>query len=277
MPDKFGLELLRLATDGADSSPSNAVIVITHWKMLTEGLRCAGTGETFSADTDISPPTEGLPSGWSGVGEEGVHCLKYRHKDTNEKFVLKSFATSTGEASSIGEQAHQTVIMMRVGDEKTAELSLKLSEETNKTTADKFKLTREDDLLKRIEEALIRPFFNKKTEKKEEKEKKDDDRDRDRRDPLREDPRRDPRGPDPRQPPRMPDFPDPFGPPGGGPYGPGGPGGPFGPGGGGPGPLWDDVPGLPRPSFGPRGGGGRGGFGGGMGGGNPFGGGGGFI
>ena len=124
MPDKFGLELLRLATDGADSSPANAVIVITHWKMLTgqslyvmitmsrssfsifslhgtEGLRCAGTGETFSADTDISPPTEGLPSGWSG-GEEGVHCLKYRHKDTNEKFVLKSFANSTGEASSIG-------------------------------------------------------------------------------------------------------------------------------------------------------------------------------
>jgi len=142
MSDKFGLELLRLATDGANLSPANVVVVVTHWKMLIEGLRCAGTGETFSADTDISPPTEGLPSGWNG-GEEGVHCIKYRHKDTNEKFILKSFATSVGEASSIaGEQAHQTVIMMRVGDEKTAELSLKLSEETTKATTDKFKLTR---------------------------------------------------------------------------------------------------------------------------------------
>ena len=58
------------------------------------------------------------------------------------------FAVYTFYFTPAGEQAHQTVIMMRVGDEKTAELSLKLSEETNKTTTDKFKLTREDDLLK---------------------------------------------------------------------------------------------------------------------------------
>ena len=63
-------------------------------------------------------------------------------------FAVYSTLHCTFYFTPAGEQAHQTVIMMRVGDEKTAELSLKLSEETNKTTADKFKLTREDDLLK---------------------------------------------------------------------------------------------------------------------------------
>ena len=53
--------------------------------------------------------------------------------------------------------------MMRVGDEKTAELSLKLSEETNKTTTDKFKLTREDDLLKvwPLNAGFIQAFFKR--------------------------------------------------------------------------------------------------------------------
>ena len=69
------------------------------------------------------------------------------------------FAVYTFYFTPACEQAHQTVIMMRVGDEKTAELSLKLSEETNKTTTDKFKLTREDDLLKVWPLTTLSRFF----------------------------------------------------------------------------------------------------------------------
>lgn len=259
--DKFGLELLRLSVGGdSDSgvfgSRANAVIVLAHWKLLSDGFRCVGNGETFSADGDISPPTEALPPGWDNM-DDGIHCLRYRHKTSNEKFILKSFVTATesdqaGASSASGGQ-HQTVILLRVGDDKTAEIDVNLTEEI-KESEGKFKPVHEDQLLAKIEEKLVRPLV-KKEEGGEAKKKKEEDQDR-RRDPLR-DPRDPPGGRDPRNPrgpPRIPDMPDPD-------LDPDNPFNPFGPGGGPNGPLWDPLPGMPP--MGPPGafpGPGRGGF-----------------
>ena len=77
------------------------------------------------------------------------------------------------------------MIMLRVGDEKTGEMSVGADETTE--NGGKFKVANEDDLLKRIEEKLIRPFFPKKDEdNKKDKKKESDDQPSRPHDPLME-------------------------------------------------------------------------------------------
>ena len=184
--------------------------------------------------------------------DDGLHCLRYRHKTTNEKFVLKSFVTATesdqASSSTASGGQHQIVVLLRVGDDRTSELDIDLNEEVSESE-ERFKPIREDQMLAMIEDKLLKPLMKvKKSEEGDEKKRKSDESEQRDRDPLRGPGRPGRPGPPPRGPPRLPDMPGPGNPdPDDDPFGP------FGPGGGNPnGPLWDPVPGLPN--MGPRGG-----------------------
>jgi len=239
--EKFGLELVRHSVGGAGNK-AEAVVVLVHWRLLSEGLRCCGNGDAFSSQTDTRP-SELLPAEWNSNAD--VYQLKYRHRKTNEKFVLK--AVPGGPLV--------TLVLMRVGDEKVQQMEVDTNAECDDVT-----IKNEDKLLQAVEDKLIRPFFPQ--EKKEEEKK-----------PASRDPGPPPRDPDydPLREPRYPDMP--------GPPRPGMPDMPFGPRPGAD-PFFDPM-GLPgggemymdRPGRRPPGGGRfPGGGGGGMGGGFPGGG-----
>jgi len=161
MTDKFGLELLRsTVADAAAKSAPDAIVVLTHWRLLFEGLRCCGSGDVFSTQTDTRP-TELLPNDWNDNSD--VYQLKYKHKKTNEKFVFK--AVPGGPSL--------TLILVRVGDEKTQEMSVDLASECEESGG-KVTLKNEDQLLKAIEDKLIRPFFPEEKKKDKEEDKKSD-------------------------------------------------------------------------------------------------------
>lgn len=257
----FGLELVR-ATSGAPGKAEDCVVTLVHWSLLTKGLRCSGLGEAFeSADTETSRPSEILPQGWNSGP---AFALKYRHAATNEKFVLKAVTT----------KPFLTVILVRVGDEKSGSLNVEIGKEVRRREGDdeeggpSFELVDEDVLVARVESELLSLFFKK--EPPESSAKKSDEQKRDDRDPDRGPSRppggRDPPGRDPFRDP-WPDMPR-------HPFRPDHPGFPFGPGGGGvPDPFFDQPGGADLDPFGRRGGGGM--FmgpnrGGGLGGSGPF-------
>ena len=194
--DKFGLELVQNSVSNQTKNGSDAVVVLAHWRLLIEGLRCCGEGEVFSSESD-SKPSELLPSNWNSNPD--VYQLKYRHRTTNEKFVLKAVPV----------ESQLTAILMRVGDEKTQEMNIDLNSETE-TTDGKVEFKNVDKLIKSIEEKLIRPFFPEKKKEEAKTDLRDDSRPRPPRpDPDNYRPERDPPFPDiPGMPrPGMPDMP----------------------------------------------------------------------
>ena len=139
--DKFGLELV-LKAHQIDSKIKKLVVTL-HWCLLKRGLRCAGSGENFSENSD-APLSEILPLNWSK--DDNVFALKYRQESNHpNKFIFKILRD--------GEIAN--VFLLRMSDEATKTLSVDLV----KVIGDDLNTPNEDELLKKAFVELLDDFL----------------------------------------------------------------------------------------------------------------------
>ena len=139
--DKSFLETV-LKAHQIDSKIKKLVVTL-HWCLLKRGLRCTGSGENFSENSD-APLSELLPLNWSK--DDNVFAFKYRQESNHpNKFIFKIL--KDGDIANI--------FLLRMSDEATKTLNVDLSKEIN----DDLNIANEDELLSKAFVELLDEFL----------------------------------------------------------------------------------------------------------------------
>ncbi|XP_060627852.1 proteasome inhibitor PI31 subunit isoform X1 [Anolis sagrei] len=111
-----GLELLFSSVSPDLSCPQDALVCYLHWKLISHGYRCLGTGDQPGANERKS---EMLPPGWNADKE--LYTMRYRAKDDSRDLLLKGIMVDGSIILNVMEPKSQ----------KVADLTLKVTDYVN--------------------------------------------------------------------------------------------------------------------------------------------------
>ena len=144
--DNFGLALIQKAYETEIKTKADKIVVLIHWCLLNRGLRQSGSGDNFSVDDGAV--SELLPGNWN---LNDNYTFKYRQaSNLPNKFVLKVLIDND----------IANVIMLRVSDEKTTNVSVDLSQEIQPDLS----VTDEKEFLYKISKDLLEELIPLKKE-----------------------------------------------------------------------------------------------------------------
>ncbi|RUS91642.1 hypothetical protein EGW08_000615 [Elysia chlorotica] len=86
-----GFELLFLSVRDQLQSNDDAAIAVVHWNLISNGLKCCGTGDTWpNSQSENHIGSEALPQGWSQ--DQSIYTLRYVDPTSNRTYLMKALA-----------------------------------------------------------------------------------------------------------------------------------------------------------------------------------------
>ncbi|CAN0181909.1 proteasome inhibitor PI31 subunit [Lampetra fluviatilis] len=138
-----GLELLFEGAARGVASPSDALLCLLHWELVTAGYKCRGLGEQ-AGESDKN--SELLPQGWNDVKD--VYTLRYASKDRS--LLLKVIPI----------ESEAIINLMDTKTEQVVDLTLKLTEYIDEDNLQDFErvFKNQDGLRNLVARELVEPL-----------------------------------------------------------------------------------------------------------------------
>ncbi|XP_059158279.1 proteasome inhibitor PI31 subunit-like [Physella acuta] len=194
-----GFELLYSTVVQQIRSSDDAAIIAVHWNLISNGLRCCGSGESWpERQNENYVGSEFLPEGWNS--QEAIYALRYVDPTSNRTYLMKALAI---EGSLI-------LHLLRCFDEKTVSTTVRSRDFVNDihpSIASTF------NNLSELNTQVTKDLYTKMVERPQRRSDSESSQSHPTRSPLLEDPRRGVSGGAGYHPPRQPirpDYSDPF-------------------------------------------------------------------
>ncbi|KAK3773172.1 hypothetical protein RRG08_013759 [Elysia crispata] len=108
-----GFELLFQSIRDQLRSNDDAAIAVVHWNLISKGLKCCGTGDTWpNTQSENNTGDEALPLGWNQ--DNSIYTLRYLDPASNGTYLMKALAM---DGSLI-------LHLVRCFDEKTVSMTI---------------------------------------------------------------------------------------------------------------------------------------------------------
>ncbi|CAG5134915.1 unnamed protein product [Candidula unifasciata] len=86
-----GFELLYNSISNQIRSSDDAAIAAVHWNLVSNGLRCCGSGETWpDRQNENYTGSEALPADWNS--DDSIYALRYVDPTSNRTYLMKALA-----------------------------------------------------------------------------------------------------------------------------------------------------------------------------------------
>jgi len=146
MASSFGLELLFQSTLSSINKKTDVLVVLVHWKLISNGYLCLGLD---SETSQTEEPSELLPSNWSSSND--VYQLKYMKNGS--RYLLKCIV--------VEQQLLINLVRIQDGEASTLTLDRDVQvQEDFKNYKEAFK--NRANLITLVEKDLINPLIEKK-------------------------------------------------------------------------------------------------------------------